>query len=298
MTHSREQGIAPWAAFAACCAIWGSTFLFIRIGNDSVAPVWAATLRLGLATLILFPLAWGAGGGLPRGAALRAALGYGIFQFGLNFPLLYWGETRVPSGLAAVLFATIPLITPLVARAFGLERLQAGKIFGAVVALAGVAMIFAGRITARAAALPLAAVFLAAAAASVGPVLLKRGPRQNPFGANAIACLVGLPICLALSFALGESHALPLRFGAIFPILYLTLAGSVGAFVILAWLVNHWPVTNIVFIAVITPLVALALGALFRDERLVAADLIGAVLVLAGVGLATWSERAHVSGGS
>ena len=99
----------PWMAFAACGAIWGSTFLVISIGNDTLAPVWAATLRLTLAALLLGAWTRARGRALPRGAALRAALGYGVAQFGVNLPLLYWGEKLVPSGLSAVVFATIPL---------------------------------------------------------------------------------------------------------------------------------------------------------------------------------------------
>src|SRR6476660_3773206 len=96
-----------WAAFAACGGIWGSTFLVISIGNDALAPVWAATLRLVLATVLLGAWSLACGEALPTGAALRAALAYGVLQFGVNFPLLYWGEKTVPSGLAAVMYATL-----------------------------------------------------------------------------------------------------------------------------------------------------------------------------------------------
>ena len=94
-------------AFSTCTLIWGSTFLFISMGNDTVPPMWAASLRLILAALLLVGLLLIGGRRLPRGRALRAAVLFGIFQFGFNLPLLYWGETVVPSGLAAVVFATV-----------------------------------------------------------------------------------------------------------------------------------------------------------------------------------------------
>src|SRR5439155_3061609 len=137
MTSARGDARA-WAAFAACSAIWGSTFLVISIGNDALAPVWAATLRVALAALLLGAWTLLRGGAFPRGPALRAALGYGVAQFGVNLPLLYWGEKVVPSGLSAVLFATIPFSSALTARAFGLERLTASKMLGALVAFGGV----------------------------------------------------------------------------------------------------------------------------------------------------------------
>jgi drug/metabolite transporter (DMT)-like permease len=215
-------------AFAACGAIWGSTFLVISIGNDALAPVWAATLRLTLAALLLAAWTRARGRALPRGAALRAALGYGIAQFGLNLPLLYWGEKMVPSGLSAVVFATIPLTSAIMARLMGLERLTRAKVLGAVVAFGGVAVLFSSTLQAHAAPVGLAAIFVGATAASLGTVLLKRGPRQDPFGANAVGCAVGAPISAAISFGLGEAHALPLTFGAAWPVVYLAPPPLVG----------------------------------------------------------------------
>jgi len=135
---ARSVGARPWLAFATCGAIWGSTFLVISIGNDTLAPVWAAGLRLALASiwtsLRRVPL--------PKGPALGAAIGYGVCQFGINMPLLYWGEKLIPSGLSAVFYATIPLSSALITRAMGMERLNAFKIVGALTAFGGVALLF------------------------------------------------------------------------------------------------------------------------------------------------------------
>src|SRR5689334_11776134 len=114
---SPPRKAAVYGAFGICCVVWGSTFLFISLGNDVFPPVWAATLRLAVAAPILAALARAQGQRWPRGAAWRAAAGYGFLQFGVNFPLLYWGEKTVPSGLCAVLFATVPISTALFARA-------------------------------------------------------------------------------------------------------------------------------------------------------------------------------------
>lgn len=279
-------------AFAACGAIWGSTFLVISIGNDTLAPVWAATLRLTLAALLLAAWTRARGRALPRGAALHSALGYGVAQFGLNLPLLYWGEKKVPSGLSAVVFATIPLTSALMTRASGLERLTSAKVLGAVVAFGGVAVLFSSTLQAHVAPIGLGAIFVGATAASLGTVLLKRGPRQDPFGANAVGCAIGAPIAGAISFALGESHALPATFGAAWPLLYLTVAGSLGAYVLMSWLLNHWSVTRTAYVTVIVPVIALALGALVRHERLAPANLGGAALVLAGLLIGMRPERA------
>jgi drug/metabolite transporter (DMT)-like permease len=283
MNDGPVSGARPWLAFGACSAIWGSTFLVIRIGDDVLAPVWAATLRLALAAALLAGFMRLSGRPLPRGPALRAALGYGAAQFGLNLPLLYWGERLVPSGLAAVIFATIPLTSALIARAFGLERLTPAKVIGAVVALAGVAVLFSTQLRAHVPPLGPAAIFVAATAASLGTVFLKRGPRQDPFGANAVGCAVGAAMCGAFSAALGERHVLPSTWAQAWPVVYLTLGGSVIAFVLMAWLVNHWAVSRTAYATVIVPVIALALGALVRHESLPPAAYTGAALVLGGL---------------
>jgi drug/metabolite transporter (DMT)-like permease len=285
----------PWLAFAACGAIWGSTFLVISIGNDVLAPVWAATLRLLLAALLLTAWTFARRESLPRGPALRAALAYGVCQFGINFPLLYWGEQRVPSGLSAVLYATIPLSSALLTRALGMEALTPSKVIGAVIAFAGVAVLFAGSFRGHVSPVGLLAIFAAATVAALGTVLLKRGPRQGAIAVNAVGCAIGGVMAGAISFAAREAHALPTSAAAALPLLYLTVAGSLGAFVIMSWLVNRWPVTRVSYVTVIVPVLALALGRAVRHEPLTALSLAGAALVLAGllIGMRASRRNAH-----
>ena len=276
-------GLGPWGAFTTCSLIWGSTFLFISIGNDALAPEWAASLRLALAAVLLSVIARLMRHPFPRGRALRTALLYGLLQFGINFALLYWGEQVFPSGLTAVLYATIPLSTALLAAGLGMERLGALKLTGALVGLAGVSLIFSGQMGREVGLVPAIAIFVSATVAGWSGVVLKRGPRQSPVWTNAVGSMVGLAVCLPASFALGEPHPFPARFAAWFPVVYLTLAGSVGAFVLFAWLINHWPVTRVSFVSVVNPVVALVLGWLARGEHLTPASFAGSALVVAGV---------------
>jgi drug/metabolite transporter (DMT)-like permease len=283
------------AAFAACSLIWGSTFLLISVGNDVLPPLWAASLRLLLATVVLTALTFVTGQRLPTGRALGAAVQYGFFNMGLSFGLLYWGETVVPSGITAVFYATIPLTTALFAHALGVERLKPLKIGAAIVALGGVAVIFSGEMGRAVAALPLLAIVVAATCASMSGVLLKRGPRQHPLGANAIGTLVGLVVCLVASVVTREPHPVPNTPAAILPVVYLAIMGSVGAFVLYAFLVNHWPVTRISFVSVIVPVVALSLGVMFRHERLTGSGVGGSALVMAGLAVAITVDRRAVA---
>ena len=287
--NAPREGLA-WTAFFACSAIWGSTFLFISIGNQVLPPIWSAALRLGLAAVLLAAAALLAGG-IPRGEALRAAALYGLFGFGVNFPLLYWGEQVVPSGVTAVLYSTIPLSTALLARAFGLERLTAAKVGGALVGLVGVGLIVSTRVGGGAGILPFVALLVGATSASLGGVMLKRGPRQHPVGANAVAAAVGFVVCLPVSLLAGERLALPGTAAGWLPVAYLTIAGSVGAYVLMAWLIQRWTATRVSFITFIIPIVAVVLGAAVRDESLTPLTLVGSAVVLAGVVLGVQGDR-------
>ena len=87
----------------------------------------------------------------------------------------------------------------------------------------------------------------------------------------------------AISAALGEAHDLPVTAAALVPLVYLTVAGSLGAFVIMSWLLHHWPVTRTAYVTVIVPVIALGLGSLIRAEPLTPLNLLGAALVLLGL---------------
>jgi drug/metabolite transporter (DMT)-like permease len=220
---------------------------------------------------------------MPQGAALRAAVQYGVISFGLNFPLLYWGEKSVPSGLTAVMYATSPITAALVARALGMERLTRGKLAGALVALLGVGILFSGSLGGARSIAGMVAVLFAAISGATGATLLKRGGRQNPMAANAVACAIGAPFAFVISFALREAHVLPSTFAAVVPLLYLTVAGSMGAFVMFSWLVQRWPASRSAYVGVIVPMIALALGTVIHHEALTPVMLGGSALVIVGV---------------
>jgi drug/metabolite transporter (DMT)-like permease len=283
--HPPASELREWLAFASCAAIWGSTFYVIRLGTQALPALWGAALRHALACVLLVVLAFAFGGGLPRGKALRAAVQYGLLNMGLSFSLLYWGEKYVSSGLTAVVYAIIPLTSTLFAHAFGLEPLRPMKVGAAVVGLAGVAMIFSAQLRANVPALPFLGIVVAATSASLSGVMLKLGPRQSPFGANAVGAAIGCVVCLAASLSVGEPHPWPTSSRALFPIVYLVLTGSVGAFVLYTWLVQRWSITRVSFIAVIVPVVALVIGSVVGHEPLTGSALIGVTVVFLGLAL-------------
>ena len=261
------------------------------MGNETTPPVWAAAVRLSLATIMFVLLTFALRAPWPRGAQLSAAVWFGVVDFGISLPLLYWGEQRVPSGLAAVLYATVPLTTALFARAAGLEALRPRIIIASLVAILGVALLFSSSLSGGFEPLRLLAVFLAATTAGLAGVLLKRAPGAHPFATNAWAHGIGAVMCLIASRFMGERQTWP-QGAAWLPIGYLTVVGSLGAFATFAWLIARWPVTRISFVAVIVPVVALLLGMAVLHERPGSTALLGAVVILGAVITGIVGDRA------
>lgn len=279
----------PFLAFGVCGLIWGSTFLAIRIGNESLPPLWALTWRLVVAAIVLNTILFATGQRWPSGKALRAAGLYGLWEFGLCMAPLYWGEKAVPSGLAAALYAVCPLAASFEAKALGMEELSVRKVAAGALAVIGVGTIFWSDVRSGGSPAGLVAVLFAACAAPYAALMLQRGPKQSAIGANAVGALAALPVPLIGSFLIGEKHPIPAAMHEIEPILYLAIMSSVVAFGLFAWLTNHWKTTSISFLGVIVPVIALVLGALVRHEPISIGSLGGAALVLAAVSAGIYS---------
>ena len=131
------------AAFAGAVAIGGSNFVAIRFSNRELDPLWGAGLRFALAAVVFGLLFAALRLPLPRGRGLALVAVYGLLSVGASYGCLYWALRDVPAGVAAVVLAVGPLLTLLLAVAHGMERLSGRALAGAVVALAGSAVIFA-----------------------------------------------------------------------------------------------------------------------------------------------------------
>ncbi len=272
------------------CLIWGTTFLVIRIGTETVHPLWGATLRQSLACVLNLVIALATRSRWPRGSALRAIALFGFLNLGVNFALLYWGELKVPSGIAAVFYATVPLTTGIFAWKLGVQPLERRKMLAAAVGLAGVALIFSGELRWGTPAPYLLAVFLAATVASLAGVILKGAPPHSTFVVNAIGTGLGAGVCLAASLLLGESRQLPHGMAGWGPILYLVVAGNLGAYALYAWLMTQWRVTTLAVGALIIPVLAVIVGAIVRGESPAPETFGGAALVLIGVSVSLFAR--------
>src|ERR1051325_4016018 len=158
------------ALYALLCLIWGSTWLVIKVGYGGLGPFNVAGLRFFLAGARMAIVARATRARWPRGRAEWTTVAIvGLFMFAGDYGLIYWAEQYIESGLTAVLFATLPLITLFIARAcIPGEQIATGKLASSVLALVGTAALFADRLRLDAAAArPMLAVIGAVGCAGV-----------------------------------------------------------------------------------------------------------------------------------
>lgn len=281
--------------YALVCLIWGSTWLAIKIGLEGVPPFLGAGLRFSLAAAILWALVYFAGLSprlTPRGR--RAAVIAGALGFGVCYSLVYWAETRVATGLVAVLCAVAPLITALLtAFVSRTETLTPRKGVGIVIGIAGVVVLFWPQEgVASADALGLLAAFVSSVGAAGNLVAQSLWSKKDDARVlNAWSMTLGAILILGLSalFERGASVVWsPANVGAIF---YLAILGTVVAFLSYYRLIHELPATVVSLITLIFPVVAIVLGMVFLGETLSANAGMGIVLIMGGVGLALARRR-------
>ena len=277
-------------AFAIIYFVWGSTFLAIRVGVREVPPFLYAAMRFSIAGVVLY--AW-ATAKRERPATRRqwtSVVLIAFLIFVLDYGLLFWAEQRVPSGVAAVMMATIPAfmalseITILRTRKLTL-RLAVALVIG----IGGVAVLTGGFAGAGAPVDRLGAVALLIASMSwsLSSALTRKLslPESKVMSAGAQMLAGGLLLTIT-SAALGEFHRFrpqSVSAAAWLSLLYLTVAGSIIGFTAYVWLIHHESPTKVATYAYVNPVVAVLVGYFFGGEALGMRTIAGAACVLVSV---------------
>ena len=273
------------------CVIWGSTWLFIKLGLADLPPLTFAGIRFVIAIAILFAIIRARHIPLPKDRADWQLLALtGLLSFSLNYGLLFWGEQYISSGLAALLQATIPVFGLVIAHFYlpG-ERMTPARVTGVVLGICGVGVVFSnqlsvagGRAFIGSVALVFSSFFVAysnvlikARTAKLDPAIIAAG--QMFFGLIPLL-LIGIPL---------EGNPLHFRWTtmAVVSLFYLALVGSVVAFLLYYWLMQNMDVTKTMLIALVTPVVAVILGMIVLKEELDWRTLVGGLMIMAGIGL-------------
>jgi len=278
-------------AFAIIYLVWGSTFLAIRIGVHEIPPLLLAAMRFLVAGLVLYGWMIFHGERSPSPRQWLSAFILALLIFVGDYGLLFWAEQRVPSGITAVMMATIPAFTALSEIAIlRTQKLTIRLVLALLIGLGGVVVLMnrsfnlGGQPIATAGAL---ALILGAICWSIASALSRKLPLPNSkvmsSGAQMLAGGVLLTITAA---AFGEfhgfhpSHVSP---AAWFALLYLIVPGSIIGFTAYVWLLHHQSPTKVGTYAYVNPVVAVLLGYFLAGEPLGARTILGTLFVLISV---------------
>lgn len=271
------------AAFALVVLMGGVNFVAVRFSNRELPPFWGATVRFGAAALLLFAVVAVQRIPLPRGRALVGALTYGLLAFGVGFAFGYWGLLRVPAGVAAVVLASAPLFTFVLAFVQRQEQFQWRALAGALVAVGGIAVMFGTTMTTAIPPLSLLALVAMALCFAEASVVAKQFPKSHPVGTNAVAMAVGAALLLVISTIRGEPRVIPAQASTWLALGYLVALGSSAMFVLYLFVLKQWTASTTAYQFVLFPVVAVALSAWLEHAPVTAPLALGGGLVLAGV---------------
>jgi drug/metabolite transporter (DMT)-like permease len=272
-------------AFFAIYVLWGTSFLAIRIAVLEVPPLFAAGIRFFAAGAVLYAFMRWRGQPRPTRSQWRNLAIMGLLMFVAEYGPLFWAEKYVPSGIASVLEATLPLITmALETWVFRRHRFHWPLLAAVLLGFCGVGVLLF-RNGEHFGALPCIAILAGATTWSLGSVLNRSMdlPESKALTAGA-AMLLGGAMLLALSPVFGELSPLPhisLRAGI--ALLYLIAGPSLLGFTAFVWLLGRMPATRVASHAYVNPVVAVALGYFAAGEIVTARTLAGTALVLASV---------------
>jgi drug/metabolite transporter (DMT)-like permease len=279
----RAMNRTEWALLLLLALLWGGSFFFGKVALAAVPPLTLVVLRTGLAALALIAVLAATGRKLPSSlAAWRGFLVMGLLNNAIPFALINWGQTRIDSGLAAILNATTPLFTVILAHLVTSdEKLTRNRVAGVVLGFAGV-VVMIGPAALGGAELGKLAVLAAAAsyacAGLYGRRLGKLAPVTAACGMLVAATLIMLPLALVL-----DRPALPA--GAVIweAVGALALFSTALAYIVYFRILATAGATNLLLVTFLIPVSALLLGGIVLGERPDATAFAGMALIFLGL---------------
>ena len=298
-TEARPPSWKILLAFSIIYFVWGSTFLAIRIGVHEVPPFLLAALRFFTAGIVLYAWLRLKGTPVPSPREWVSASVLGALIFVLDYGCLFWAEQRVPSGVTAVVLATIPVFIALLEIIFlRTQKLTVRLGLALVVGMCGVAVLMNRSFSLREAPIDRAgalALLVASATWSIATILTRRIPLPASKAMSAAAQMVtGGAILFVLAAVSNEFAGFRMQavsWNAWFALIYLIIAGSIVGFTAYVWLLHYESPTKVGTYAYVNPVVAVALGYFFGGEGLGARTLLGTLLVLVSVITITTTKK-------
>jgi drug/metabolite transporter (DMT)-like permease len=278
-------------AFAIIYFVWGSTFLAIRVGVREVPPLILAAIRFSIAGLALYAWISARGEKQPTAREWRSASLLGLIIFVFDYGLLFWSEQRVPSGVAAVMLATIPVFMALSEIIFlRTQRLTLRLVVALLIGIFGVAVLMAHSLNLGGAPvdkLGALALIFASISWSIASIFSRKLPLPpSKLMSSAAQMLTGGILLTILAAALGEFHNFhpaAVSRAVWLSLLYLIVAGSIIGFTAYVWLLHHESPTKVGTYAYVNPIVAVLVGYFLGGEELTARTILGSLCILVSV---------------
>lgn len=292
MKPAASVSLAVIAAFVGIYLVWGTTYLAIAISIQTMPPFIAGALRFLVAGALMYVWLRVRNPRPFEGVSMSAAALCGVLLAGIGNGFVIWAQQGIPSGIAALIVAAMPVVVLVLDWAFFAKRAPSRRaLFGTAVALAGVVTIVmhTHSMTGQAGSLYLVAMFLAVIGWSFGTLLQKRAaPAGKVLNFTAAQMLFGGVFQLLLTFLDGEwSHFDPgaVSLSSALAVAYLAVFGTIVGLNCYLWLLTKVSAQKVTTYALVNPVVALLLGALVLGEQITLLAVAAALLVLAGVAL-------------
>jgi drug/metabolite transporter (DMT)-like permease len=263
--------------------IGGLNFPAVRLSNRELAPFFGAGLRFASAAVLLYVLMTLTRIPLPTLDQLKGTLLYGLLGFAASYAFAYTAMVALPSGVAAVVMGSVPLMTLLLAVVQGVERFRLRGLVGAVIAITGIIVLVGFRSSANLPAGALLVMLGAALSAAESGIVLKKYPTGHPMATNAVAMGFGGALLIALALVSGERWSLPASAATWVSLAYLIVAGSIGMFALFLYTLKHWAASRVSYMFVLMPIVASISGAPLAGDAVTPAMVVGGLIVLSGV---------------
>lgn len=272
-------------AYALVCVVWGSTYLFIKLGVAVLPPFLLGGVRFSIAGVILLGLCLALGRRMPGWDTFLRAAGVGVLLLVIGNGLLNTSEQHLSSGLAALLVVTFALWTTLFAMlGHGAERLSRTGWLGLLIGLAGVGILVRPFEDVESSWTGVVAVLAASFAWAVGTVYARRSLKSaDPFAASAIETAVAGPLMLGVYLVLERDAPVTWNGQAWLAVLYLAGMGSLVGFTAYVYITAHMSSSKVGTYAYVNPVVAILLGWWFLDEAVTWRFLMGGATVLVGL---------------
>jgi putative membrane protein PagO len=266
--RGRPFAARHYLAYILLCAIWGSTWMAIRVLVEEVAPLWGAGVRLVIAVAVLLvPIVAARKPLVGSARAFRVNMVLALTMMAVPYGLLFWAEQFISSSMTALLYSSMPLVVALLTPLLTRHRVPRRAVLSMTVGITGLALLFyQGFSTSREALFGMLAV-VGSVCFSAWSALYAKGELhdEDPFVSSLWQLGGGAVLLLGASMVLERGRASNWTTGAVWSLFFLAIMGSAVAFATYYWLLKHAAPYQTSTITLVVPVMALLEGAIFLE---------------------------------